>query len=84
MWPWKKKRIVESVKEIKSGPRIDKIATLEPDKIYVMKIANDATESVVAFMEANKDLLSEKKITIFFIGEGMELYEIKKRYIKIN
>jgi len=81
MWPWKKKRIVESVKEIKSGLRIDKIATLEPDKIYVMKISVEAVDSVVAFMEANKDFLSEKKITIFFIGEGMELYEIEKRIL---
>jgi hypothetical protein len=83
MWFWKKKRIVESIKEIKSefGPIITKLATLEPDKIYVMKITANVQESVIAFMEANKDILIEKKITILFIGEGMELYEIEKRIL---
>jgi len=81
MWPWKKKRIVENVKEIKSKPIEVKLTSLEQDKIYIMKIAEGALDSALNFMDANKDFLAEKKIKIIFITEGMELYEIEKRIL---
>lgn len=59
-------------------PKVIKVASLEPDKIYCIKVSDRAMNKAVDFMESVSDLLKEKNITILFLFDGMELYQIRE------